>query len=411
MNVLRRLLAPLLPRLRAECRNGTARGFGARSRQRVPGRKFAMAAAGLALAGCQATSTEDVLNVAPQLPVPVQETMGAGPVMVAMLLPRRAAEPAAGRARDFAEGARLAVGDLGAGLLRVTVYDTAGNAESAAAMAQQAVAGGARLIIISPDAESAAGIAAIKPSGRPPAIALSGERGSAGLFAFTSDSIDSAIDGARAAIAMKQSRILAVVPEGFSASDRERFSNGVARNGGKLVGTVAYPPVDAQIGPALKAEQARFQQANAVAIFGTGRAPAAVAQAIVAQGLGGSIATLVGNSGWPREIHAVPVLDGVLLALPDPEGPKAIAARYQAATGRPLSTDAALAYDAVAIAAGLVRHGGAAGLTTKALTANSGFRGVTGLFRFAKDGSVERRYGIHRIESGKPVLLSDPRGF
>ena len=370
-----------------------------------------MAAAGLALAGCQATSTEDILTVAPQLPVPTQETIGAGPVMVAMLLPRSAAEPAAGRARDFVDGARLAVGDLGEGQIRVTVYDTAGNAANAGAMAEQAIAGGARLIMISPDAESAARITAIKGSARPPVIALSGEGASANLFAFTSDSIDSAIDGARAAIAMKQSRVLAVVPDGFAAADRERFARGLARNGGKLVGTVAYPPVDAQIGAALKAEQARFQQANAVAIFGTGRAPAAVAQAIVAQGLGGSIATLIGNSGWPRELYAVPVLDGVLLALPDPEGPKAIAARYQAAAGRPLSTDAALAYDAVAIAAGLVRHRGATGLTAGALTASSGFRGVTGLFRFAKDGAVEHRYGIYRIENGKPVLLGNPGGF
>ncbi len=369
-----------------------------------------MAAAGLALAGCQATSTEDILTVAPQLPVPAQETIGAGPVMVAMLLPRSAAEPAAGRARDFVDGARLAVGDLGEGQIRVTVYDTAGNAANAGAMAEQAIAGGARLIMIAPDAESGSRIAAIKGA-RPPVIALSGEGASANLFAFTSDSIDSAIDGARAAIAMKQSRVLAVVPDGFAAADRERFARGVARNGGKLVGTVAYPPVDAQIGPALKAEQARFQQANAVAIFGTGRAPAAVAQAIVAQGLGGSIATLIGNSGWPRELYAVPVLDGVLLALPDPEGPKAIAARYQAAAGRPLSTDAALAYDAVAIAAGLVRHRGATGLTAGALTASSGFRGVTGLFRFAKDGAVEHRYGIYRIENGKPVLLGNPGGF
>lgn len=375
-------------------------------------RRVAAACLGLALAGCQATGTEDVLAVAPDLPIPVQETIGAGPVAIAMLLPRSAPEPAAGRARDFVDGARLAVNELGGGQIRVTVHDTAGRPDDAGNLAGQAAEAGARLIVAPPDAGSIARIAAIRPAARPPVIALSGEGGGPGVFAFTSDAVDSAVEGVRAAVAAKQSRILAVVPEGFAAADRERFARGVALHRGKLVGTVTYPAVEAQIGPALKAEQARFLKADTVVIFGSGRAPAAVAQAIVAQGLGGSVTTLVGNSGWPRELHTVPVLDGVLIALPDQDGLQEIAGRYQAAAGRPLSLDAALAYDAVAIAAGLVRVHGASGLTAGALMADTGFRGATGLFRFRKDGSVERRYAIHRIEKGRLVLLQgDPGGF
>jgi hypothetical protein len=206
--------------------------------------------------------------------------------------------------------------------------------------------------------------------------------------------------------------VLAILPADFSAADRERFAKGVARSGGKLVATITYPPVDAQVGPALKAEQSRFQQASTVVIFGSGRAPAAVAQAVVAQGLGGSITTLVGNSGWPRELYAIPVLDVALIAQPDQVSLKEIAGRYQAVAGRPLSLDAALAYDAVAVAAGLVRHRGAAGLSVDALTADAGFRGATGLFRFRKDGSVERRHAIYRIENGRLTpLQGDAGGF
>jgi ABC-type branched-subunit amino acid transport system substrate-binding protein len=368
----------------------------------------AAAALGMALAGCQATNTEDVLDVAPQLPVPVQETLGGGPVMIAMLLPRSATEPAAAHSRDFVDGARLAVNELGGGQIRVTVYDTAGRPENAGSMAEQAIAAGARLIV----AYDAVGIAttAKTKGARPPVLALSGEGNPAGVFAFSSDSIDSAIDGARAAITAKQSSILALVPEGFAQADRERFARGVARHGGKLVGTIDYPAADIQVGPALKAQQPLFLKATTVVIFGSGRAPAVVAQSIAAQGLGGTITTLVGNSAWPRELYTIPVLDGVLIAMPDQDSLKQIAGRFQAAAGRPLSLEAAIAYDAVAIAAGLVRTNGAAGLTVKALVSDAGFRGASGLFRFRKDGSVERRHAIHRIEKGRLVLLQNETG-
>lgn len=360
------------------------------------------------LAACQATSTEAVLDVAPQLPVPAQETLGSGPVTIAMLLPRSAADPSAARSRDFVDGARLAVNELGAGQVRVTVFDTAGRAENTASTAAQAIAAGARLVV----AYDTAGLAAPargQPA-RPPVLVLSGEGNAAGVFAFAGDAIDSAIDGARAAIDARQSSILAVVPEGFPQADRDRFARGVARHGGKLVGTVSYPAVDIQIGPALKAQQPLFLKATTVVIFGSGRAPAVVAQSIASQGLGGTITTLIGNSGWPRQLYTTPVLDGVLIAMPDQDSLKQIAARYQAAAGRPLSYDAALAYDAVAIAAGLIRASGPSGLSQQALLSDAGFRGATGLFRLRKDGSIERRHSINRIEKGRLVLLQNETG-
>ena len=371
-----------------------------------------LAIAGLSLAACQATSTEDLLSVAPDLPIPAQETIGAGPTMIALLLPRSGPEPGASRSRDFFDGAKLAATELGDGQLRVTVYDTAGRPENTADLAGQAIAAGARLIVAPPDPDGLARIAAINPVARPPVIALSERGGSAGIFAFASDSVDSAIDGARAAVAAGQTRVLVVEPEGFPAEDHDRFARGIARNGGKLVGRVYYPPADAQIGPALKAAQPLFGKADTVVIFGSGRAPAVVAQSIAAQGLGGTITALVGNSGWPQELYTVPVLDGALVPMPDQESLKHIAGRYQSAAGRPLSYDAAFAFDAVAIAAGLVRQRGPAALTTSALLTDAGFRGATGLFRFRKDGSVERRHVIYRIEKGRLVLLQgDAGGF
>jgi ABC-type branched-subunit amino acid transport system substrate-binding protein len=96
----------------------------------------------------------------------------------------------------------------------------------------------------------------------------------------------------------------------------------------------------------------------------------------------------------------------------EPEGASLIAERYQRHYKRPLSTDAAYGYDAIAIAAGIIRTKGATGLNAEALTSKVGFRGVTGLFRFAPSGHVERRLSLYAISGGKlNVLAQAPASF
>lgn len=378
-----------------------------------------MARAGLALglaallAACQATSTEEVLKVEPRLPAPAQETIGTGPTMIAMLLPRNGAEPLASRARDDFEAARLAIADLGGGTVRLTAYETGGDPASARFMAEQAIAAGARLIVGPIDVASLAQVAAIAPKSRPPVLALTGDGGRpGGVFAFASDAVDSALEGVRAAISGRQTQVVLLLPQGFAEADRTRLASGVARLKGKLLGTVFYPPEPAAMPAALKAQQPILAKATTVVIFGGAGAPAQIARALVTGGFGATITTLIGNSSWPRQIYADSVLDGALVALPDQDSLTQISGRYAAAAGRPLSNDAAFAYDAVALGAGLVRARGADAITLKALTADTGFRGAAGLFRLRKDGSVERRHTVYRIEGGKlKVLQGQGDGF
>ena len=363
------------------------------------------------LAACQAT-TEEVLKVEEKLPVPAQETVGAGPTMIALILPRNGAEPAAGRARDYFEGGRLAVNDLGGGAIRLTAYETGGDPANARFMAGQAIAAGAKLIVGPTDTASLAQVATISAKARPPIVALTETGGGNGIFAFRSDMVDSALEGVRASVAAGQGQVLALLPEGFAEVDRARFTSGVARLKGKLVGVVTYPREAAAIAPALKAQQPLFAKAATVVIFGNDTAPAVVARTIVTGGLGSTITTLVGTSAWPREVYADTMLDGALVALPDQDRLLQISSRYAASAGRPLSIEAAIGYDAVAVAAGLVRADGADAITVKALTADSGFRGAMGLFRLRRDGTVERRHTIYRIEQGKlAVLQGQGEGF
>src|SRR5690606_4682277 len=98
-----------------------------------------------------------------------------------------------------------------------------------------------------------------------------------------------------------------------------------------------------------------------------------------------SIATAIATSLIPEEIYKRPSAQGLMVAIPSTADVKVIADRFKAKFGRAPSYDAAIGYDSVAIAAGLVRSGGADAINVQNLTSTQGFRAATGLFRFRPD--------------------------
>jgi hypothetical protein len=103
---------------------------------------------------------------------------------------------------------------------------------------------------------------------------------------------------------------------------------------------------------------------------------------------------------------------GTLIAMVEPEGATMIAERYQRHYKRALSTDAAYAYDAIAVASGIVRTKGPEGMNAQNLTSKVGFRGVTGLFRMTPAGTVERKMSLYSLNGGKLSLLgTTPASF
>lgn len=365
------------------------------------------------VAACQSAAPEDVLGLDPNTPVPEQETTGTGPVSITLLLPRTGGQSAAGPAREMHDGARLAISELGGGAVRLVTIDTKGQADIARSQAEQAVATGTKLIVTGLDRASTLAVTGIASSNRPVVIDLSSARPAGnGAYAFASDAVSSALEGVRTAVGAKQSRVVVVAPEGMEAADLDRLKHGIAGHGGTLTGVVSYPPAESAIAAALARSRAAFEKAQTMVLIGSGRAPSVVARTVAADGYGNNITTLIGNSSWPPELFTDPVFDGVLIAMIDQRSLKELGDRYSAATGRPLSLEAAYAYDAVALAAGLVRSAGNDAITKTALSSKAGFRGTTGIFRFDANGTVERRHRIYRIEGGKAQPLGDqPQTF
>jgi len=108
-----------------------------------------------------------------------------------------------------------------------------------------------------------------------------------------------------------------------------------------------------------------------------------------------------------------PSLNGGWFAAPNPEKPNAFFNRYREAFGQPAPRIATLAYDAMALVAQLSknpvpRHR----FSRRFLEDKKGFDGIDGLFRFNRDGTVERGLAILQINPNSfEVIHPAPSAF
>lgn len=362
---------------------------------------------GAALSACQTADIEGALDPAaippPQAGPVGAETLGNGAVSVALLLPRGAGGEVARAAVEYRDGAALAVADLGADHVKLTVLDTEGQAATARTRAREAAEAGARLILGPASAAELEAAAAARRRNEPPMLALVDNAAPrpAGVFAFLSDEVDGALAvAAHARVAGKRNVLVLAAPDLPSAS-AARLKAGIESQDGSLLGPLAYRPSQGLAG----AGGELVARAEAVILF-AGADPVSAIAALRAAGLPAD-AMVLGTAGWTRQHQTSPALSGALVPVPDQSGLREVSARMQAAYGRPLTVEAAHGYDAVALAAGVVRAMGAQGLATATLRQPTGFRGATGAFRFGQDGSVTRLYAIYRAGPGGLKLVGE----
>lgn len=346
------------------------------------------------LTGCQSGSTPDVLASAKQessgTVSGAPANIDAASAHVALFIDRSTA----GAAGDYRDGAALAVKKLGAGKLSLTVEDVAAGSADAAGQVQKVAAGGVKFFIGSPSLAEAVATGA-KGS---PFVLLASEPVGDGV-SIISDEIDGLIEVAAYAAGAGRTQIMAVAARPLSDAQAQRLRGGIKKAGATLVDIVTDPGSTAG-----KKSLARLGDVQAVLLIGAD-APKVIAPILRQGGVLPADVPFLGTGTWPAESYAEPALEGSLLALVDQTALKRISTRFQEAYGRALSLEAAYAFDAVAVAAGIARAKGEQGLTPEALHATSGFAGATGVFRFDANGRAERRFAIYRLTHGKPSLL------
>lgn len=339
-------------------------------------------------------------------------TIGTGNVKVALILPLSAGGQAGAAAVSLRNAAELAMSEFSQPDIQLLVKDDRGTPDGARAATQAAISEGAELILgpLFADAVRAAGQVA-RGAGRP-VIAFSTDAGVAapGVY-LLSFMPESEVERVVAYAARQGQRsFAALIPNtAYGRVAQAAFQTAVARNGGRIVAMETYDRASAAAQAAKIAAVAggASPQVNAVFVPDSGDSLIAVAQALHGAGVDPQKVRMLGTGVWNEaRIFSQPGLQGGWFAAPDAAGFNAFAQRYRAKYGSDPTRIATLGYDAVSLAAALVRTQGAQRFSEPVLTNASGFAGADGVFRFNPNGTNERGLAVLEIRNGTAVPVS-----
>ena len=312
---------------------------------------------------------------------------------VALLVPKSGR--AAGIGQNLEQTARVAAPQDDP-YVDLVVLDSGGEPASAAAAAETAVRGGARMIlgpVFGTETQAVAGAV----GGRVPVIAFTNDSSLAGpqsfIFGLTPEQSVAAILGYARARGL--SRIAVLTKPGDVSSQAATAALRLAPQGGLKI-TAIVPSDTASL-------------ARAVKSAGGGGAPQAVLipfggeEMIAAAGaLNGSGLQLLGTEQWlGRELASRPAFDKAWFSAPVPsqEFNQALASAQGATPG----LLAGLVYDAVNMARVLAVSNA---VSVAGVTRASGFSGALGKFRFRPDGRCERSLAILSLQNGREQVVA-----
>ncbi|WP_299294083.1 penicillin-binding protein activator [uncultured Tateyamaria sp.] len=343
------------------------------------------------------------------------------PVPVALLVPR-----GSGRASDdllaqnLENAARLAMRDLEGVQVDLRVYGTAGNAQTAANQAAQAVNDGARIIIgpLYAEAANAAGVAVAESNISVLAFSNNTTIAGGNVFVLGPTFQNTANRLVSYAASQGKDRVVVVHAQDVAGQlGRNAIQQAIANNGGTLAGTVDYPLSQQGVVAAVPRIKSTLDNSGANAVFLTATTSSALpllTQLLPEAGVSPSTTQFIGLTRWdiPPQTLELPGVQGGWFALPDPNRSAAFRAQYQAAYGGAPHPLAGLAFDGIAAVGALVSRGNPNPLSTAALTQGSGFQGSTGIFRLRPDGTNERGLAVATVQNNQVTVISPaPRGF
>ena len=339
------------------------------------------------------------------------------PVQVALLVPADSGDANYDyMARSMANAARMAVADAQGARIDLRVYNSGDDAAQAVAMANKAVAEGAKVIVGPLHAESANAVGnAVR--GRINVLSFSNNADIAGgnlfvlgnTFGNTADRLVSY--GVRHGL-----RRFLIVHENDVAGQigGAAIEGAIARSRATMVGKTAHGMTRAQmdsIAPTI-AQAAAANQAQAVFLTGNQQSVLPeITAALANAGLNSSAIQMMGLTRWdiPASRMSLPQLQNGWFAIPDTARIAEFNARYRAAYGENPHDFATLAYDGVSAIAANVRAGRKNAVTTAGLTQGAGFAGIQGAFRLRPDGSNQRQLSVATLQGGRLVVIDPAR--
>ena len=346
----------------------------------------------------------------------------SGKIQVALLVPAGSGQASDELlARSLQNAARMAISDLGgAARVDLRVYNTAGQPAQAAAMATQAVADGAQVILgpVFAQEANAAGVAVAGSGVNVLAFSNNPDIAGNNVFVLGPTFGNTASRLASYAVRQGKSQVM-IVHDRNTAGEigRAAIAQAVAQAGGSVVATGKYEFSQNGVVAAAPGIAAAAKTAGAQAVFLTADTAGAlplVSQLLADNGLSSASAQFIGLTRWdiPTATLGLPGVQGGWFALPDPALYAQYQARYQSTFSEAPHPISGLAYDGIAAIGALMKKASPGPLSKAALTQGAGFVGVNGIFRLRSDGTNERGLAIAQIQSGRAVVVDPaPRSF
>ena len=348
-----------------------------------------------------------------------QATMGTGPqvgqsVRVAMLLPY--GSPNAGDdllASSLESAARLAAAEAVGTQIELVVYPTQADAGIAAAVAQQAVAEGADVILgpLRSDAAAAVGVAVANTNVSVLSFSNNASIAGRNLFVLGLTYDNAAARMVSYAAANGRDRIMVVHARNLAGEvARDAVRRAAAASGATVVGEIAYEFSQTGVVAALPEVEAMVAQTGANAMILTADASGALplfGQLLPDNGFDTEATKIIGLTRWdiPAQTLEIRGLQGGWFVLPDPTAESAFRTRYQLAYQQAPHNLAPLAYDGMRAVIDTVGRTGRLGGVDFA--SGSGFAGANGVFRLLPDGSIERGLAVVTLQD-RQIILVDP---
>jgi hypothetical protein len=276
----------------------------------------------------------------------------------------------------------------------IEIIDSGSTPESAVAAAQQAVAGGAQMIV---GPVFGAQALAVGKAVRVPVVTLSNDESLAGSGTFVFGV--TAAQSARAILSIAAQRnlrdVAVVVPPGAFGAQ----SAAAAKTVGRALGLSMRPALmTTDAGTVLNALKAPGRLPDALFLPSADATLEPMAEAVRGEGI-----QLLGSTQWSAlDLSGRAAFLDAWFAAPDPLRFAAFDDAYRQAAGSAGGIISGLAFDGVE----LLRILGQTGqLSARGLAREEGFTGVVGPYRFMRSGICERGLGVVRIGRGEFSLI------
>jgi hypothetical protein len=341
----------------------------------------------------------------------------SGPVTVAFLVPTTASSEGARRAaQDLVAAAQMAKSDLAPGNMILKVYDTRGTDAGAAEAGATAVRDGAALILGPLFGSSARAVAPVAAGAGLNVLAFSNDSSVAGGNVWVLGQLPD--DEMRRLFSYASSQGIGTIalayptdPYGLQVA---AAAGAAGRDASIFVGpTFGYERSFNGIEAASQtgASDIRGGGAQGVLIADAGDALRSMAAFLSYYDVSPRNVQYMGLGRWndPRNMTEGALRGGWFVAA-DPSSQAAFDSRFSAQMGRRAGAVAGIGYDAVAVAATLLRSaqaGTRSPFDAIALTGGAGYQGATGPFRLTSDGLNRRSLAVMQIGSDAINVL-DP---